>query len=113
MKIVALAGSIIGTNTKTALTKTVEIFSEKYPQHEIKLLDLADYTLQFSDGRNYFEYEGDTKYVTETIMRSEEHTSELQSRGHLVCRLLLEKKKNKKQTKNQMTRTNTKQISTS
>src|SRR5690625_5885254 len=33
---------------------------------------------------------------TETIdeaLRSEEHTSELQSRGHLVCRLLLEKKK--------------------
>src|SRR5690625_6485838 len=28
--------------------------------------------------------------------RSEEHTSELQSRGHLVCRLLLEKKKIKK-----------------
>src|SRR5690625_6591528 len=26
-------------------------------------------------------------------IRSEEHTSELQSRGHLVCRLLLEKKK--------------------
>src|SRR5207253_11454847 len=28
------------------------------------------------------------------VWRSEEHTSELQSRGHLVCRLLLEKKKN-------------------
>src|SRR2546422_5099482 len=28
-------------------------------------------------------------------LRSEEHTSELQSRLHLVCRLLLEKKKNK------------------
>src|SRR6201984_3953611 len=28
--------------------------------------------------------------------RSEEHTSELQSRGHLVCRLLLEKKKKEK-----------------
>src|SRR5207253_10673388 len=27
------------------------------------------------------------------FFRSEEHTSELQSRGHLVCRLLLEKKK--------------------
>src|SRR5207253_10950347 len=27
------------------------------------------------------------------MKRSEEHTSELQSRGHLVCRLLLEKKK--------------------
>src|SRR3989449_7067290 len=30
--------------------------------------------------------------------RSEEHTSELQSRLHLVCRLLLEKKKKKKST---------------
>src|SRR2546422_8412097 len=32
--------------------------------------------------------------------RSEEHTSELQSRLHLVCRLLLEKKKKKKRDKN-------------
>src|SRR5690625_6367291 len=31
--------------------------------------------------------------------RSEEHTSELQSRGHLVCRLLLEKKKRGRVTK--------------
>src|SRR5690625_7026787 len=31
-----------------------------------------------------------------TAARSEEHTSELQSRGHLVCRLLLEKKKNRR-----------------
>src|SRR5437870_1819823 len=31
-------------------------------------------------------------------IRSEEHTSELQSRGHLVCRLLLEKKKKTKKT---------------
>src|SRR5215208_7410380 len=34
--------------------------------------------------------------------RSEEHTSELQSRGHLVCRLLLEKKK--KHNQNNTTR---------
>src|SRR5690625_4752243 len=31
--------------------------------------------------------------ILKTETRSEEHTSELQSRGHLVCRLLLEKKK--------------------
>src|SRR5690625_6936375 len=31
--------------------------------------------------------------LTHRETRSEEHTSELQSRGHLVCRLLLEKKK--------------------
>src|SRR5690625_7010821 len=35
--------------------------------------------------------EGDTVIFSK---RSEEHTSELQSRGHLVCRLLLEKKNN-------------------
>src|SRR2546422_1356029 len=39
------------------------------------------------DGRIYF-----------SDARSEEHTSELQSRLHLVCRLLLEKKKKKKTT---------------
>src|SRR2546429_6456277 len=33
-----------------------------------------------------------------SLERSEEHTSELQSRLHLVCRLLLEKKKNNKVT---------------
>src|SRR5690625_5709640 len=39
-----------------------------------------------------------TTAETESVMkklRSEEHTSELQSRGHLVCRILLEKKKKK------------------
>src|SRR5207253_6484398 len=35
----------------------------------------------------------DVRQVARRDARSEEHTSELQSRGHLVCRLLLEKKK--------------------
>src|SRR2546422_2951022 len=38
-------------------------------------------------------------------VRSEEHTSELQSRLHLVCRLLLEKKKNKKETQDSINQT--------
>ncbi|MEH7226450.1 NADPH-dependent FMN reductase [Bacillus sp. JJ1566] len=71
MKIVALAGSIVGSKTKTAMLKTKEILEQKFPEHEIILLDLADYKLEFSDGRNYFEYEGDTKYVTETIMSAD------------------------------------------
>src|SRR5690554_7540225 len=36
--------------------------------------------------------------------RSEEHTSELQSRPHLVCRLLLEKKKKKKKHSTQISK---------
>src|SRR5258707_10370276 len=35
-----------------------------------------------------------------SLYRSEEHTSELQSRQYLVCRLLLEKKKNKSHVEN-------------
>ena len=38
--------------------------------------------------------------VMRPVTRSEEHTSELQSRSDLVCRLLLEKKKKKKKKKN-------------
>src|SRR2546422_2755889 len=40
-----------------------------------------------------FIYAGVLLAATTLIFRSEEHTSELQSRLHLVCRLLLEKKK--------------------
>src|SRR5690625_7076481 len=37
-------------------------------------------------------YQRGISRVNTALARSEEHTSELQSRGHLVCRLLLEKK---------------------
>src|SRR2546422_7840943 len=40
---------------------------------------------------------GTATSLTRTTRRSEEHTSELQSRLHLVCRLLLEKKKKEPQ----------------
>src|SRR2546425_1436346 len=41
---------------------------------------------------------GDNGIRTEGFIRSEEHTSELQSLAYLVCRLLLEKKKKKQIT---------------
>src|SRR5690606_42158301 len=46
------------------------------------------------DGATIAEYREDVRNVL-VVARSEEHTSELQSRENLVCRLLLEKKKNK------------------
>ncbi|MFD2639546.1 NADPH-dependent FMN reductase [Piscibacillus salipiscarius] len=71
MKIVALSGSIVGSKTRTAMDYTVKLLSEKYPSHKVTLIDLADYDIQFSDGRNYLEYEGDTGYVTKTIMEAD------------------------------------------
>src|SRR5690625_5500119 len=51
------------------------------------------------DRRTVDKYlDGYTRKTTRNKSRSEEHTSELQSRGHLVCRLLLENKKQDHQT---------------
>src|SRR5687767_15485726 len=45
----------------------------------------------------YYRHGGILPYVLRQLVgRSEEHTSELQSLAYLVCRLLLEKKKNKR-----------------
>src|SRR2546422_6504160 len=46
-------------------------------------------------GRSYRDGRVVLEVIADRIPRSEEHTSELQSRLHLVCRLLLEKKKKK------------------
>src|SRR5256885_9808334 len=57
--------------------------------------------MALADIEHRFEHTGGAYQVTETwrgrglfYLRSEEHTSELQSPCNLVCRLLLEKKKN-------------------
>src|SRR5947209_10092786 len=50
--------------------------------------------IQFSGGVSEFIYGNEAKKFGDLgPLRSEEHTSELQSRQYLVCRLLLEKKK--------------------
>src|SRR2546422_7784753 len=63
---------------------------------------LADSTLQHQDvfddmGHGALVYNSQPMRAP-YFLRSEEHTSELQSRLHLVCRLLLEKKKTKRKT---------------
>src|SRR5215475_15690957 len=57
---------------------------------------LFPYTTLFrSHARTQAYRHGQQCHATAPRVRSEEHTSELQSRENLVCRLLLEKKKNK------------------
>ncbi|WP_413375026.1 NADPH-dependent FMN reductase [Alkalihalobacillus sp. 1P02AB] len=71
MKIVGLAGSIVGSKTRNAMNYLSKEISENYRDIEFTLLDLADYDIQFSDGRDYLEYEGDTGYVTKKIMEAD------------------------------------------
>src|SRR2546422_6562957 len=54
-----------------------------------------DYLVMVVDGNEAALVAFAARILNLTTARSEEHTSELQSRLHLVCRLLLEKKKNK------------------
>src|SRR3712207_8222976 len=57
--------------------------------------EATTYTVTVTDGSNCSAVDTHTGSVDSN--RSEEHTSELQSRQYLVCRLLLEKKQSKKQ----------------
>lgn len=71
MKIVGLSGSNVGSKTRTAMDYTIKTVTEKYPDSDVTLIDLAAYDIQFSDGRNYLEYEGDTKYIAQTLMEAD------------------------------------------
>src|SRR5690625_6869340 len=57
-----------------------------------KLLDVVK-VMDMTEGAHIEREMMLVKVLVPSYERSEEHTSELQSRGHLVCRLLLEKKK--------------------
>src|SRR2546427_7019279 len=63
------------------LRRTEEVIAEALAQRGLRAADLAAI--------------GITNQRETTVLRSEEHTSELQSQSNLVCRLLLEKKKKK------------------
>lgn len=71
MKIVGLSGSQIGSKTRIAMNATIKSISENYSEVETELIDLADYKMEFSDGRNYLDYAGDTGYVTKTLMEAD------------------------------------------
>src|SRR5699024_1834516 len=79
--------------TFVAVLKTgpLAAMQEQYRPEEIE----SKVQLHWDEKRTFevTEDESKEKYYCLSMLRSEEHTSELQSRFDLVCRLLLEKKK--------------------
>src|SRR5207244_8375302 len=63
----------------------------------LRTYQLNSAAARVSDMMKYTRFEAVRQNKKMSFLRSEEHTSELQSPDHLVCRLLLEKKKQKKQ----------------
>lgn len=72
MKALIISGSNVGNKTRIAATTVYNQFKEKHGEdHTIKLLNLQDYDLVFSDGRNYLDYGGDTTEVLKEIMEAD------------------------------------------
>src|SRR5690606_40478742 len=67
----------------------ISVIRKTYPDHAIMAEESG-----LTTGRD-----NDHQWIIDPLDRSEEHTSELQSRENLVCRLLLEKKKKNKKLK--------------
>src|SRR5687768_18295465 len=87
-------GNIIGNDEKNIIIEEGAMRQRIYrvPKSTIKRYKGDELTLNISyDEFQTDEVKDDDKDMLESI-RSEEHTSELQSRLHLVCRLLLEQK---------------------
>src|SRR5690625_1063381 len=68
-------------------------FTKKFPLVSIDLVTGMSENIKRDFNKYHITIVRGEKIKDSTSVRSEEHTSELQSRGHLVCRLLLEKKK--------------------
>src|SRR5690625_5642811 len=105
MKNKKLINNIIKNNQNVGNVRETFFFNQLRVKHSITSSSKADFKIDTMDfeiggknkGKKQIESSENGFIVKDNIeiayLRSEEHTSELQSRGQLVCRLLLEKKK--------------------
>src|SRR5690625_6971294 len=85
--------------TEEELEQAAKLYQDHYERMEQYISLLLDWNEKINLVSRMVSRETVRYHVIHSLvpaamgLRSEEHTSELQSRGHLVCRLLLEKKK--------------------
>ncbi|WP_090237082.1 NADPH-dependent FMN reductase [Lentibacillus halodurans] len=71
MKVIGISGSVIGSKTRIAVEQILNKLNDEHQEFKTELIDLSDYELVFSDGRDYRDYAGDTKTVLEKIMAAD------------------------------------------
>src|SRR3989442_10903069 len=76
----------------TTLFRSVELFRDHLELPGLDTGEVEDAIDELEEVGATVVYRADVRLQLINGIRSEEHTSELQSRPHLVCRLLLEKK---------------------
>src|SRR5690554_7739399 len=74
------------------LREPFKLMMIQYSRHDADLRYWTDFILDLITPGQFDLYQSAAAKRSRPFQRSEEHTSELQSRPHLVCRLLLEKK---------------------
>src|SRR5206468_5039752 len=70
----------------------LEELKKRLNNSNLKYIFVIGYSFRDDHIRRLFQYAAEKNHEFILFLRSEEHTSELQSRSDLVCRLLLEKK---------------------
>src|SRR5690625_6401895 len=83
----------LAPKTADIVAATEEDWGTEYLDNEVAMAVVPDLDAALEHIRTWSSGHTDAIFTSSVESRSEEHTSELQSRGHLVCRLLLEKKK--------------------
>src|SRR3712207_8421871 len=101
--VASLAAALIALDSRSSVPNlaVAERIEAELAGFEVERLDYTDASgvakralVAHRGPRGGYALSGHMDTVPDTGWRSEEHTSELQSRQYLVCRLLLEKKKN-------------------
>lgn len=70
MKAVIISGSVVGSKTRKA-TAVLRQKIESLNTHEVDYIDLKDYDMPFSDGRNFLDYGGTTTDALTKIMEAD------------------------------------------
>ncbi|WP_077702809.1 NADPH-dependent FMN reductase [Virgibacillus dokdonensis] len=71
MRVLGIIGTTTGTKTKLTMNYINNLLLKQFSKSNIEIIDLSELNISYSDGRNYIDYVGDTRYVAELIMSAD------------------------------------------
>lgn len=71
MKLLGVSGSPTGGKTLLAIERAIEHAAETYPSIGTEVINVRDHDVQFCDGRDPADYEGDTRWLIDRIVEAD------------------------------------------